>query len=74
MAEEARRQLAKAYVPAEFEHDIYERWLAADVFAPGRRRVNGGLDPRAVRASSSRRPTSPAASTSATPSAPPWRI
>ncbi len=26
--------LAKAYVPAEFEHDIYERWLAADVFAP----------------------------------------
>ncbi len=27
-------QLAKAYVPAEFEHAIYERWLAADVFAP----------------------------------------
>src|SRR3954464_3184371 len=27
-------QLAKAYVPAEFEHDIYERWLAADTFAP----------------------------------------
>jgi valyl-tRNA synthetase len=26
--------LARAYVPAEFEHDIYERWLAADVFAP----------------------------------------
>ncbi|HEY5435742.1 MAG TPA: valine--tRNA ligase, partial [Candidatus Limnocylindrales bacterium] len=26
--------LAKAYVPAEFEHDVYERWLAADVFAP----------------------------------------
>ncbi len=26
--------LAKAYAPAEFEHDIYERWLAADVFAP----------------------------------------
>ena len=26
--------LAKAYVPAEFEHEIYERWLAADVFAP----------------------------------------
>ena len=34
MAEEANGQLAKAYVPAEFEHDIYERWLAADVFAP----------------------------------------
>jgi valyl-tRNA synthetase len=27
-------ELAKAYAPAEFEHDIYERWLAADVFAP----------------------------------------
>jgi valyl-tRNA synthetase len=26
--------LAKAYVPAEFEHAIYERWLAADVFPP----------------------------------------
>ncbi len=26
--------LAKAYVPAQFEHEIYERWLAADVFAP----------------------------------------
>ncbi len=26
--------LAKAYVPAEFEHGVYERWLAADVFAP----------------------------------------
>ncbi len=26
--------LAKAYAPAEFEHDIYERWIAADVFAP----------------------------------------
>ncbi len=26
--------LARAYVPAEFEHAIYERWLAADVFAP----------------------------------------
>jgi len=34
MAEAASGQLAKAYVPAEFEHDIYERWLAADVFAP----------------------------------------
>ena len=30
----AERALAKAYVPAEFEHEIYERWLAADVFAP----------------------------------------
>ena len=26
--------LAKAYRPAEFEGPIYERWLAADVFAP----------------------------------------
>jgi valyl-tRNA synthetase len=26
--------LAKAYVPALFEHEVYERWLAADVFAP----------------------------------------
>ncbi len=26
--------LAKAFAPAEFEHDVYERWLAADVFAP----------------------------------------
>jgi valyl-tRNA synthetase len=34
MATEADGQLAKAYVPAEFEHEIYERWLAADVFAP----------------------------------------
>lgn len=28
------RELPKAYVPAEFEGAIYERWLAADVFAP----------------------------------------
>ena len=34
MAQEASGQLAKAYVPAEFEHHIYEAWLAADVFAP----------------------------------------
>ena len=35
MADEAAGgQLAKAYAPAEFEHEIYERWLAADVFAP----------------------------------------
>ncbi len=34
MAEGSNGQLAKAYVPVEFEHDIYERWLAADVFAP----------------------------------------
>ena len=26
--------LAKAYRPAEFEGPVYERWLAADVFAP----------------------------------------
>src|SRR5258706_8571615 len=30
----ATRELPKAYVPAEFEGRIYERWLAADVFAP----------------------------------------
>ncbi|HKF85155.1 MAG TPA: class I tRNA ligase family protein, partial [Candidatus Limnocylindrales bacterium] len=29
-----QRELPKAYVPAAFEHDVYERWLAADVFAP----------------------------------------
>ena len=28
------RELAKAYGPADFEGAIYERWLAADVFAP----------------------------------------
>ena len=31
---QADETLAKAYVPAQFEHDVYERWLAADVFAP----------------------------------------
>ncbi len=31
---ESTEILAKAYVPAAFEHEIYERWLAADVFAP----------------------------------------
>ena len=30
----ARAGLPKAYVPAEFEGAIYERWLEADVFAP----------------------------------------
>src|SRR5690606_25163137 len=30
----SRPALAKAYRPAEFEGAIYERWLAADVFAP----------------------------------------
>ena len=29
-----QRELPKAYVPADFESAIYERWLAADVFAP----------------------------------------
>jgi valyl-tRNA synthetase len=28
------RELPKAYKPADFEGAIYERWLAADVFAP----------------------------------------
>ena len=30
----AERELAKAYRPGDFEGAIYERWLAADVFAP----------------------------------------
>ena len=34
MASTANRELLKAYVPADFEAGIYERWLAADVFAP----------------------------------------
>ncbi|HEX8938920.1 MAG TPA: valine--tRNA ligase [Candidatus Limnocylindrales bacterium] len=32
--DEATAELAKAYQPAEVEARIYERWLAADVFAP----------------------------------------
>ena len=28
------KQLPKAYVPADVESAVYERWLAADVFAP----------------------------------------
>ncbi|HET9682134.1 MAG TPA: valine--tRNA ligase, partial [Candidatus Limnocylindrales bacterium] len=32
--ERGRHELAKAYVPADFEAGIYERWIAADVFAP----------------------------------------
>ena len=31
---DGRRELPKAYAPAEVETAIYERWLAADVFAP----------------------------------------
>jgi valyl-tRNA synthetase len=34
MALTANRELPKAYVPADFEAGIYERWLGADVFAP----------------------------------------
>jgi valyl-tRNA synthetase len=30
----SRPTLPKAYVPNEFEDGVYERWLAADVFAP----------------------------------------
>ncbi|MEO5704643.1 MAG: valine--tRNA ligase [Candidatus Limnocylindrales bacterium] len=39
--------LPKAYVPAEFEGAIYERWLAADVFAPdgAGSRANPDLEP-----------------------------
>ena len=29
-----RTGLPKAYTPRDVEGDIYERWLAADVFAP----------------------------------------
>ncbi|HET7183033.1 MAG TPA: class I tRNA ligase family protein, partial [Candidatus Limnocylindrales bacterium] len=32
--ETATRELPKAYAPADVESAIYERWLAADVFAP----------------------------------------
>ncbi|MEO8273111.1 MAG: valine--tRNA ligase [Chloroflexota bacterium] len=40
-------ELPKAYVPAEFEGAIYERWLAADVFAPDGTgsRANTDLEP-----------------------------
>ena len=41
------RELPKAYVPADFEAGIYERWLAADVFAP---------DGKGARAQSSKPP------------------
>ena len=35
MTETAKtKELARAYVPADFERAIYERWEAADVFAP----------------------------------------
>ena len=34
MTDQPPATLAKAYVPAQFEHDVYERWLEADVFAP----------------------------------------
>ena len=34
MTETQQEQLAKAYVPAEVEHAIYQQWLDADVFAP----------------------------------------
>jgi valyl-tRNA synthetase len=34
MTETRASELPKAYVPADFESGVYERWLAADVFAP----------------------------------------
>ena len=34
MADQAGAGLAKSYRPSEFEMAIYERWIAADVFAP----------------------------------------
>jgi valyl-tRNA synthetase len=43
----ARDALPKAYRPADFEAAIYERWLAADVFAPdgAGSRADEGLPP-----------------------------
>jgi valyl-tRNA synthetase len=43
-------ELPKAYVPADFESAIYERWLAADVFAPdgAGSRANPALEPFVV--------------------------
>ena len=63
---DARRELPKAYAPTEVETAIYQRWLAADVFAPdgaGSRPTQRGRRS----SSSSRRRTSPALSISATP-------
>ena len=54
---EPTTSLPKAYVPAEFERAIYERWLAADVFAPDGAGSTADSDARAVHRSSSRRPT-----------------
>ena len=34
MTETTEAKLPKSYRPADFEGEIYERWLAADVFAP----------------------------------------
>ena len=41
------KELPKAYRPADFEGAIYERWLAADVFAPdgAGSRADGSLPP-----------------------------
>ena len=61
-------ELPKAYRPADFEGAIYERWLAADVFAPDGAGSTGRPGRRRRSRSSSRRRTSPARSTSATPS------
>jgi len=43
-------ELPKAYQPAEVEGAIYERWLAADVFAPdgAGSRADGGAEPFAI--------------------------
>jgi valyl-tRNA synthetase len=47
MAMTQARELPKAYVPADFEARIYERWLAADVFAPDGKgaRANAAMAP-----------------------------
>ena len=44
------RELAKACRPADFEGRIYDRWLAADVFAPDGRgsRADGSMEPFTV--------------------------
>ena len=45
-----RQDLPKAYRPQEFEGELYERWLAADVFAPDGRgsRADWSLPPYVI--------------------------
>ena len=57
MTEREPDGLPKAYVPAAFETAIYERWLAADVFAPDGAGIAGGPGASRRSSSSSRRRT-----------------